>query len=456
MPDVDLQHAVVSDPVSQTRIGRRHNDNDNDDNGSTSIAQREEHDHSLEGRRMTAVQAAAGLSGAPRISASASVLRNSDPYVHRGFLSHPFLTVSDAVARNDDPTKPRKPRPATAEIRNRKEEKKDGEKMASVFVAAQTREIKKDLTKPTPVADHGEYEGMERRGSSLLGEQSASYTAPKRAAESRKFIDFVRSDLDWYSPFRQLGPSLSLMVQPGGPYSPEHLRTPAGLFSALVFRGVTHHTPYLLDGHPVFFEDLAAWERTYSKLYKLKTDHNYFCNRRAYGSAAAAREVGNIPRYWEQANDPQFNFFLTSKTPANILTLFNRFLKPPTRKKDERLDPNTDNRFRAFGPLTLLQLLVDYAQAGVTTKPTAEEMAYMIHKVNEGGSRGLLDLDYHVQDRDTLKDALVDLHQRLLLRIPKEIQHMYDFDFIFMEHALCKHGRLAQRFETLYCLLKLS
>ncbi|KDR66009.1 hypothetical protein GALMADRAFT_148182 [Galerina marginata CBS 339.88] len=277
----------------------------------------------------------------------------------------------------------------------------------------------------------------------------------KSAAAQHEFITFVLTDTDKLCPFRQLGSSLSRVLQPGGPYSPNHLRTVAGLFSALLFRGVTHHTQYLLDGNPRLFEDFEAWKRVYNSLRKKHKDSRYFCDRAAYGNAAGAREVDNVAGYWAQANDPRFNFFLKAETPTNILFLFKYFLKGPKRQGKKSI-PGTDQHFRAFGSLTLLQLLADYAQAGLVTKPTAAEMAYIVKVIKKGAYKGLKALGYDVSTVSTIENALSDLLSRLHSHIPTSIRSVYEFDFIFLEHALCKHGRLREHFAPLYALLKSS
>ncbi|KDR66000.1 hypothetical protein GALMADRAFT_148171, partial [Galerina marginata CBS 339.88] len=201
----------------------------------------------------------------------------------------------------------------------------------------------------------------------------------KRDTAIRRFI-LDTGENDKKNPFRQLGPSLSRILQPGGPAALENLRTPAGLFSRLIHRGVTHNTPYLRDGNQVLFKDLAEWNEVYKSL--LPQAEEYFCNMSAYGQCAKARSVEKIPTYWEIANDPEFNFFLEeSEEPHNIVTVFRYFL-------------NDKHHIPAFGSLTLYQLLADYSQDGVLSKPTAEEMATILKLIGKGGLNGLKALGF--------------------------------------------------------------
>ena len=91
-----------------------------------------------------------------------------------------------------------------------------------------------------------------------------------------RFLDVVVRGGDKKLPVRHLAPSLSRVLQPGGPYSPENLRTPAGLFSAFVFRGITHHTAFLHD-HPTFFSTLDSFLSLHAKLTSQGSDERYFC-----------------------------------------------------------------------------------------------------------------------------------------------------------------------------------
>ncbi|KDR65041.1 hypothetical protein GALMADRAFT_217701 [Galerina marginata CBS 339.88] len=146
----------------------------------------------------------------------------------------------------------------------------------------------------------------------------------------------------------------------------------------------------------------------------------------AYGQCAKARSVEKIPTYWEIANDPEFNFFLEeSEEPHNIVTVFRYFL-------------NDKHHIPAFGSLTLYQLLADYSQDGVLSKPTAEEMATILKLIGKGGLNGLKALGFTCSSHPRIVAALKVVDERLRGRLSSRLVQLINLDFLFIEHGLCK------------------
>lgn len=54
-------------------------------------------------------------------------------------------------------------------------------------------------------------------------------------AANPKLIQTIQKKPDKFNPFRELAPSRSRLKSPGGPYSEEHVRTTAGIFSTIVW-----------------------------------------------------------------------------------------------------------------------------------------------------------------------------------------------------------------------------
>ena len=73
-----------------------------------------------------------------------------------------------------------------------------------------------------------------------------SQTLEERDAKARAaFLSHVQENADKKLPFRNYTPSRLCILEPGGPFSPDTISTQEGLFSALIFRGVTYHTDFL-------------------------------------------------------------------------------------------------------------------------------------------------------------------------------------------------------------------
>ncbi|KAF6751574.1 hypothetical protein DFP72DRAFT_850693 [Ephemerocybe angulata] len=62
-------------------------------------------------------------------------------------------------------------------------------------------------------------------------------------------------------PFRDFAASRRTILQPNGPYSPIHLHTWEGFFSALVYRAITHNSEYLIQHQEIVFEGVEDYLR---------------------------------------------------------------------------------------------------------------------------------------------------------------------------------------------------
>lgn len=237
----------------------------------------------------------------------------------------------------------------------------------------------------------------------------------------------VEVSTDKKSPFRDLAVSRRRILEEGGPFSPENLSTRAGFFSALVYRGITHNTAFLLE-HQTLFHDLEAWTTTYNNLKNTQSP-DYFCNKSAYGQATD-RSVNYASYYWRASGSSNLTKWLYSDELINFVDLFNLI-----RNAGSSLLPS-------FGLLTSYLLAVDYASAGKATLPTVEEMGKVIFLIGKGALSGLQDLGFICTNPAETSVCFLAVFNELQRRIPAFRQGQMNFGFFFLEHFLCKSKRL--------------
>jgi hypothetical protein len=249
----------------------------------------------------------------------------------------------------------------------------------------------------------------------------------KEAVYHCKFLRSVSASSDRLLPFRNLAISRKRILQSGGPYAPEHIGTKEGFFSTLIYRGVTHNTPFLQE-QKTFYTSLDDWKATCDPLRKAGKEKEYFCNLSAYGQPIRAREVDNVLGYWEALQDERNTSWLTAEKKIDPYDLFCLI-----------------KRFRGFGPLTAFQLTMDYAEGGKTRELTIDHMARFICMVNAGGLKGLQLIGHQVskEDQAGVANALVAFQKRFTMVIPERKREEMGFGLVMMEHALCKLCRMA-------------
>ncbi len=98
-----------------------------------------------------------------------------------------------------------------------------------------------------------------------------------------------------------------------------------------------------------------------------------------------------------------------------------------------------------LGGLTGYLLTADMYYAGKVARPTAEEVAQVIH-ANKMGSLGELIevglvLDKASASREKVVEAFNRVYNFLLVKIDVVDQHLIQFDEIMVEHLLCKFAR---------------
>ncbi|TFK72345.1 hypothetical protein BDN72DRAFT_855525 [Pluteus cervinus] len=244
----------------------------------------------------------------------------------------------------------------------------------------------------------------------------------------RQFLSDVQYD-DKKNIFRDLAPSRRHILKDAGPFSPLHLHTQAGFFSALLHRGITHHTEFLLE-HKTVFTSEQLWNSTIQS--KTSKPPKYFCDPCAYGQPAKDRKVTNAGAYWTfSINKPLTNWLLYSDNQKiGFLDLYNKIRKA---------------HIPAFGALTTYLLTVDYAIAGVVALPEPMEMGQILFEINAGGIDGLRRLGFPCRTVEETGDAFAFVMSKLQETMSPEREDRMDFGIFMVEHTLCKLKRMGQK-----------
>ncbi|SJL09158.1 uncharacterized protein ARMOST_12534 [Armillaria ostoyae] len=260
-------------------------------------------------------------------------------------------------------------------------------------------------------------------------------TTPKLTSATQNFITYVAADTDTRSIFRDLASSRTQSLRSGGPFNPVNLRTSAGFFSALMGRGVLHHTEYLNDSNnPVFFIDENHWKTIRNESLGHKAE-GYFCNKRAYSNQPNGKRTSeNASQYWKAASNSKYNKFLFTEKPTPFIELWDHFRKGMYCKEGQPVV----KLFPQFGALQAYLLASDYAIAGLATMPTDAEMAVVIATIDSGGIKGISFLGLPCSGKEEIALSFKCIHEYLSHVIPAPCQQQMNFNAFIVEHSLCK------------------
>ncbi|KAG7085790.1 hypothetical protein E1B28_003331 [Marasmius oreades] len=268
-----------------------------------------------------------------------------------------------------------------------------------------------------------------------------------------QFVQYVVQDADKRLPFRDLAPSrkhiLSYSSTFSSPYRVPHLRTKEGFFSALIYRGITHNTQFLLSKeYPRVFHDLEHWLAVYIPLQALHSKQ-YFCNMQAYFTPCPSRSVDNVTRYWQAAQRHDLTQWLTGTQMAfgTVYRLLHKGTIPAGVRGQRHV-----NAFPGMGSLSIYLLCADYAAAGVIAMPTFDELARVMLEVKGGALKGLRNLGFQCDSVEETSAALSAVDSVLKdLFEDAELAQM-NYSLLTLEHSLCKDGILeGSAFDAVYC-----
>lgn len=255
---------------------------------------------------------------------------------------------------------------------------------------------------------------------------SASSTLKKAITSQEKswihharFLQHVSANLDSCLPFRDQTPSQMKILSGVGPYSEEHVETVGGLFSALLYRGITHGGLHLQNHPDTVFPTLDDWTTLRDTLLTTNPK-TYILNVSSYGINSRHRDLKHAAAYWKIANNKTYNsWLLEAAEPIDVVKLF--------RLLQEAHIPGLGGGF------LLLELVFDYARCGRVTKPSADELQtlYSLAKIERGAVKRVKDLGF-----DKISVGLTAVLDELNRRMLPEMWKVIDMDFIVLSHAL--------------------
>lgn len=245
---------------------------------------------------------------------------------------------------------------------------------------------------------------------------------------------YFQDQPDFRFPFRERAPSRCRFRGVGGPYEEEVVKTTEGIFSAVVYRGITYNTDFSMHPHsPMVFQDIADWNSRV-KAHKdqhpgCEEDKHYFCKPNAYGQSIVGRGVEKANLYWDEAK--RLNWPQNFTAAKGRMTFKECFLMFRTA------------HFTSMGNLCMFLLVGDLHYAGVCDAPTAQDVASFIlaQGPNKSGSyKGLVELGL-VGDgasRLQVEQALLAVESHIKAAFTEEEIQIMGLDLICVEHLLCK------------------
>ena len=232
-----------------------------------------------------------------------------------------------------------------------------------------------------------------------------------------------------------------------GPYNPSTIRTTKGIFSAIIWRGITFGTEFSRIW-PMLFNSAADFSSICQTMFP-KRPKEFFCDVAAYGTANAFRTVDLAQDYWDAlANDLWPSFIGHSKVGFRECYAFFR-QRTSDGSKESYLFPQ-------LGPLGSYLLTADLVYAGVVLEPSIDDIAWLVRELNRGAAAALEDLglipprataqgNARKPELSACRNAIQHVYNILISTIPVELRNTLCIDYISLEHALCKFSRATKK-----------
>ncbi|KAJ7645076.1 hypothetical protein DFH06DRAFT_1476947 [Mycena polygramma] len=251
--------------------------------------------------------------------------------------------------------------------------------------------------------------------------------------------------MDYIFPFREHAPSRVRAAGPNGPFTPERCRTDEGLYSGLVYRGVTFGTEFGRED-PMVYQDADAFHKAeeaaikkYFQAHGHAPDEKYFCDSAAFGPHNKRRKLHLVDTYSDSVASWGWSKQFEKRDKIPFLECWDNFRNPA--------------RFPIIGPLAGYLLTADFVYSGAVVAPTVDEMAHVIWFMNKGAASGLEHLRLIPKravsaakyvsraDKEKVRKAVHRLYKRLQTVLSEATRTRIGFDLIVLEHSLCKFGR---------------
>lgn len=278
----------------------------------------------------------------------------------------------------------------------------------------------------------------------------------------------VRTDPDAYSPFRERAPSRKAVLQPSGPFEERFIKTTDGLLSALIWRGITFGTQFVLeeDTSSRFYLNNLQWLRDQFNYHRTR-DPSYCCKSTAYTTPITGRSTDLLEDFVTAVSDPTvqaqwhslthsstttysdlFHFFTGSKPKGSALANDQIPIRPGRSKQQLPPYRETKTLFPTIGALLGHLLASDVHYALYNHSPSVEDMAVGITRLKMGAAKGMMKLGLIRQceveqlTEGEVSKAFIDAYNFIDSRLTEEQKEKMGWDAGMLEHAMCKYSKM--------------
>lgn len=259
-----------------------------------------------------------------------------------------------------------------------------------------------------------------------------------------KVVPKVVTDLDFFLPFRQHGPSLANARRVI--YSKiDHFSKDDGVafFNVLAFRGVFFGSHFARSAHYRWFDSLQDWElfRAAGKgeASQYGGDDTYYVNKMCYGQPQATRELKLLSSYWNRRLE--WNSLFKNSAMPSVEELFDWLMKSAASNENPTKKVKV---FRNIGSLTALLICGDLIEAGILPMPSIEDWSGLIHRLGKGAKAGMEMFGLIRKDgsKEEVREAFASLDLALRRKLRTDEKETMGYNIIMLEHTLCKIKRL--------------
>ncbi|KAJ7934038.1 hypothetical protein B0H13DRAFT_2262610 [Mycena leptocephala] len=237
----------------------------------------------------------------------------------------------------------------------------------------------------------------------------------------------VNKRLDFLLPFREQGSSRIHSRGSVAAFDRAHSGTWAGLFSGLIFRGVTFASPFGLQATKTLFTGVSDWETECVK-FKKPAEH-FFCNPWVYSKRKSKRSVSLVAEYWDAVTTKGCPDWETNTASGNHAF----------RSCYDFLKQTNPSQFREIGSLAGFLLAADFSYAGVVQPPMVAERANGVGRT------------YNMADINEVRAGFCRLHGFLDRNLGNTQKLHKVFDAILVENGLCKFTRVMGENDSMQC-----
>ncbi|KAJ6514801.1 hypothetical protein C8R47DRAFT_915262, partial [Mycena vitilis] len=283
--------------------------------------------------------------------------------------------------------------------------------------------------------------------------------SPFDPSKPESFRATLEHKMDKAYPYREMAPSRRRTLQSTGPFTEARVRTDAGLLSAIIFRAITFGTEFLFDYRTYFkdINDFHAVEEEAAAAYRLAHGADppkaYFCLVDAYGVPNVGRKVTLADGFAAALENDSWAAKFKNRNQIPFVECYAWLSGALPQTGQGAGKKKKVQRFHGLGQLGAYLLTADLVYAGAVVSPTVEEMGEMVWRLNKGATGGLERLGLipkrvklvsskqRPKESSGVKTAFIYLFKKVVENLPADLLTRCGFDYIVLEHSLCKFGR---------------